>query len=209
MGSLCTLAEAKEEAAIPDSVETHDAVLARLITVASEQLRLRYANEFDSVVTITAEPHYHVRTNEIIILNYSPVTEVVSVAGYNSMTDTTSVELTENDYWRLIDPTSGLLEFLVTAAEIPTGLDTPVSYYAYTWDRIEVTYKSGYTQAPASVSRACAMMAAHWFSKLGRDLDLKSFGLGDLRETFEDHSLWPPMVIELMAPWSQDRMGVV
>jgi hypothetical protein len=208
MADLTTLDEIREEAGIPAEETEHDLVLTRLLEVASEQLRARYACNFSSVETITAEPHYQVLTNEVITLKRIPVVSITSVNGYAGMTSTAEA-LNENEHWKLIDPESGLLEFLITVDIVPTGLETSMASAPGEWARVEVAYTAGYTTTPASASRACAMLVAHWFGKLGRDQDLKSFRVGDLNEDFYEFSAWPPTVLELMSPYTRERMGVI
>jgi len=209
MADLTDLDEIREEAGIPAEETAHDIVLTRLLEVASEQLRARYDCNFSSVETVTSECHYHVLTNEVITLGRIPVVSVTSAKGYSGMNDSDYTDLIENEHWRLIDPETGLLEFLILIEITPTGLETSISSVPGEWVRVEVTYTAGYVATPASVRRACAMLVAHWFGKLGRDQDLRSFRIGDLNEDFYEFSNWPPTVLELMSPYTRDRMGVI
>jgi hypothetical protein len=198
----------KDAAHIVPTNTKWDEVLTDWITIAGDAYQRRYKQLLDP--TDVTETYYDVSSGQLLTLRHVPVNSIASITTYDTEDpSTTGVALIPGTDYRIQDPTTGLIKMQKLVAFVPVGLMEAMALEQINWAKVVFVYNTGWTTIPATLQRGAAELIAHWFDQYGSNQELKSSGIGDIKNEYFDFTHWPETVREMFALYDTSADNLV
>jgi hypothetical protein len=159
---LCTLADVRASLEIPTADTSRDALIATLITAASEAILNETDREF-APVTASATRRFRVDGRQVSLAPFDLRT--VSAATMNPETSSPTTLTVTSDYQLLpIGAPSGTYTSLELSGFL-ASLYASNTLYAFGYALLDITGAWGFATVPLDVNRACVITVGSWLRK--------------------------------------------
>src|SRR5438045_4206386 len=135
---ITSIEQVKDAAHIVQSNTAWDEVLTDWITVAGDAWERRY-QKLLTAADLT-ETYHEVSSGQLLALRHAPINSLASIVTYDTEDALVTTTLIVNTDYRIMDPSTGLVQMTKLSAFVPVGLSEVMALVPFNWAKIVVTY---------------------------------------------------------------------